>query len=98
MLEIFRRTPYSLSSTGVSLPVMVMVFTTPIFSNEWLTAGYLFVGLCIYAAGFTVFNIPYLAMPLGALLFLIHLCFFAARFVKQDFEYDSGVLSTDEEC
>ena len=30
---------------------------------------------------------PYMAIPVGCALFLIHLAFFARRFVMQDFEY-----------
>lgn len=34
-------------------------------------------------------GIPYLSIPIGCALFLIHLAFFAKRFVAQDFEFDN---------
>ena len=36
---------------------------TPEFANQHLTAAYLFTVLCLYAVAYTVFNIPYLALP-----------------------------------
>ncbi|WP_394729224.1 MFS transporter [Altererythrobacter sp. GH1-8] len=58
-----RRRPFLVWGAIISAISMAMVFTTPVFANEWLTATYLFFALCVYAAGFTIFNIPYLAMP-----------------------------------
>ncbi len=58
-----RRRPFLVWGGILSGVSMALVFTTPVFANEYLTAAYLFVVLCVYAAGFTVFNIPYLAMP-----------------------------------
>ena len=58
-----RRRPFLVWGAVISAASVAMIFTTPIFANEWLTAGYLFIALCVYAAGYTVFNIPYLAMP-----------------------------------
>ena len=41
-------------------------------------------------------GIPYLAIPIGAALFLIHLAFFARRFVAHDFEHGfDDTASTD---
>lgn len=34
-------------------------------------------------------GIPYLSIPIGCGIFLIHLAFFARRFVRQDFEFDA---------
>ncbi len=39
-------------------------------------------------------GIPYLAIPIGCAVFLIHLAFFARRFVEQAFEYDE--IAMDE--
>ena len=35
-------------------------------------------------------GIPYLAIPIGCALFLIHLAFFAKRFVQQEFSSELG--------
>ncbi|MEP3333175.1 TRAP transporter small permease [Sedimentitalea sp.] len=35
-------------------------------------------------------GIPYLAIPVGCAIFLVHLMLFARRFVAQRFEYDAG--------
>lgn len=34
-------------------------------------------------------GIPYLSIPIGCGIFLIHLAFFARRFVRQEFEFDA---------
>lgn len=41
-------------------------------------------------------GIPYLSIPIGCSLFLLHLVFFASRFVRQEFEYDAIDLPPDE--
>ncbi len=58
-----RRRPFLFWGAFVSAASFALIFTTPIFANQWLTAGYVLVALCIYAGGYTLFNIPYLAMP-----------------------------------
>lgn len=40
-------------------------------------------------------GIPYLAIPIGCALFLVHLAFFAKRFVAQNFELGAGCESGD---
>ena len=44
-------------------------------------------------------SIPYMALPLGGMLFLIHLAFFASRFVSGRFEHPAGQVedTTDDE-
>ena len=42
-------------------------------------------------------GIPYLSVPVGCALFLIHLAFFATRFVAQDFEQDPGTAPGEGE-
>lgn len=42
-------------------------------------------------------GIPYLAIPIGCVLFLIQLAFFARRFVAQDFEIDAGHAIAEDE-
>lgn len=35
-------------------------------------------------------GVPYMAIPIGCALFLVHLLFFARRFVTEDFEFAGG--------
>jgi TRAP-type C4-dicarboxylate transport system permease small subunit len=42
-------------------------------------------------------GIPYLAIPLGTTLFLMHLMFFARRFLTQEFEHDQELEPQDSE-
>ncbi|SET97453.1 TRAP transporter small permease [Paracoccus homiensis] len=42
-------------------------------------------------------GIPYMAIPFGCALFLIHLGLFARRFVKQDFEFGPDETATEGE-
>lgn len=58
-----RRRPFLFWGAFVSAGSFALIFTTPIFDNQWLTAGYVFAALCIYTLGYTLFNIPYMAMP-----------------------------------
>ncbi len=45
-------------------------------------------------------GIPYMAIPIGCLLFLVHLCFFAKRFTREEFESgyepESHLSETDQ--
>ena len=58
-----RRRPFLFWGAFVSAASFALIFTTPIFESQWVTAGYVLVALCIYAGGYTLFNIPYMAMP-----------------------------------
>lgn len=58
-----RRRPFLLAGAIISAASFLMIFTTPQFSSESLTIGYVFLGLILYAVGYTIFNIPYMAMP-----------------------------------
>lgn len=40
-----------------------MIFTAPAFTHMWATAAYVFAGLCLFSLGYSVYNVPYLAMP-----------------------------------
>lgn len=40
-------------------------------------------------------GIPYLSIPIGATLFLVHLLFFARRFVRGEFEFDDAAPPAD---
>ncbi len=58
-----RRRPYLLLA-AVACPVsLVLLFLVPDFANEMYTVTYLAVVLLLYATAFTLFNVPYLAMP-----------------------------------
>ena len=58
-----RRRPFLLAGAILSPLSFLMIFTTPIFDAEWMTAAYIFTALMIYSLAMTIFNIPYLAMP-----------------------------------
>jgi GPH family glycoside/pentoside/hexuronide:cation symporter len=58
-----RRRPFLTWGAIVSAVSFALIFTTPSFDNQYLTAFYLFLALCIYAFGYTLFNIPYMSMP-----------------------------------
>jgi glycoside/pentoside/hexuronide:cation symporter, GPH family len=58
-----RRRPFLLWGAWMSAASFAMIFSSPIFANQWLTASYVFVALCIYAFGYTLYNIPFMAMP-----------------------------------
>ncbi len=58
-----RRRPFLFWGAFVSAASFALIFTTPSFAEQWMTAAYILVALCIYAGGYTLFNIPYMAMP-----------------------------------
>ena len=58
-----RRRPFLLWGAILSSLSFMMIFTTPIFDDQTFSALYIFVGLMLFSFGYTVFNIPYLAMP-----------------------------------
>ncbi len=57
-----RRRPYLLVAALLSGVAFLMIFNVPALSGDALT-GYVLIGLLLYATGYTLFNIPYLAMP-----------------------------------
>ncbi len=60
---IGRRRPFLVWGAVISAASVAMIFTTPIFENQLITAGYVFMALLIYTIGYTIFNVPYMAMP-----------------------------------
>jgi len=58
-----RRRPFLLVGAILSSLSFLMVFTTPVFGHEYMTVGYIFTALMLFSFGYTLFNIPYLAMP-----------------------------------
>ena len=58
-----RRRPFLTWGGLVSALSFALLFTAPQFGNQYVTAGYLFLVLCLYAFGYTLYNIPYLSMP-----------------------------------
>ncbi len=57
-----RRRPFLLVAALLSGAAFLMLFNVPTLSGGALT-GYLLASLLLYATGYTLFNIPYLAMP-----------------------------------
>jgi glycoside/pentoside/hexuronide:cation symporter, GPH family len=58
-----RRRPFLVWGAVISAISFALIFTTPVFTNQWITAAYILIALCVYALGYTLFNIPYMAMP-----------------------------------
>ena len=58
-----RRRPFLTWGAIASSLSFALIFTTPVFDNQYLTALYLFAALCLYAFGYTLYNIPYMSMP-----------------------------------
>jgi GPH family glycoside/pentoside/hexuronide:cation symporter len=58
-----RRRPFLLWGGLVSAISFAMIFNTPVFAEQWMTAAYVLTALCIYTLGYTLFNVPYMAMP-----------------------------------
>lgn len=58
-----RRRPFMLWGSILAAISFAVIFATPVFENQYLTAAYLFLALCLYAFAYTLFNIPYLSMP-----------------------------------
>ncbi|NBC38153.1 MFS transporter [Novosphingobium sp. FSY-8] len=58
-----RRRPFLLAGAMICAGSYVMIFTTPLFDGQALRAGYVFVALLIYTAGYSLFNVPFMAMP-----------------------------------
>jgi len=58
-----RRRPFLTWGAVLSAASFAIIFATPSFANQYATAAYLFLALCLYAFGYTLFNIPYMSMP-----------------------------------
>lgn len=58
-----RRRPFLIAGAVISSLSFLMIFTTPIFEAQIFTIAYVFTALMIFALGYTIFNIPYMAMP-----------------------------------
>jgi len=58
-----RRRPFLTWGAVMSAASFAAIFTAPQFDNQYVTALYLFGVLCLYALGYTLYNIPYLSMP-----------------------------------
>jgi glycoside/pentoside/hexuronide:cation symporter, GPH family len=58
-----RRRPWMLAGTLLGCVVIVLMFSVPRIESEGLLLAYVAVLLCLYALAFSLFNIPYLAMP-----------------------------------
>ena len=58
-----RRRPFLLWGAVIGGASFAMIFTTPLFEEQWMRVAYVFLALCIYTLGYTLFNIPYMAMP-----------------------------------
>jgi GPH family glycoside/pentoside/hexuronide:cation symporter len=57
-----RRRPYLLGGALLSAVSFVMIFSPPDFANEYIPL-YMFIALIIYSTGYSLFAVPYMAMP-----------------------------------
>ena len=58
-----RRRPFLLWGAILSSLSFFMIFATPIFEDQIFSVIFIFTNLMIFSFGYTLFNIPYLAMP-----------------------------------
>ena len=58
-----RRRPFLIWGSFICAASFAMIFTAPAFTQMWATAAYVFAGLCLFSLGYSVYNVPYLAMP-----------------------------------
>ncbi|MEZ5457755.1 MAG: MFS transporter [Steroidobacteraceae bacterium] len=58
-----RRRPFLAAGAFVSAASFAMLFTIPQFDSQAITAAYVLVALLLYTLGYTIFNVPYIAMP-----------------------------------
>lgn len=58
-----RRRPFLFWGAFICSASFAMIFTTPLFETSLLTSLYVFVALCFFSLGYSVYNVPYLAMP-----------------------------------
>ncbi|MEM1232004.1 MAG: MFS transporter [Pseudomonadota bacterium] len=58
-----RRRPFLFWSAFICAGSFVMIFSTPMFDAQWLTATYVLIAMLIYTLGYTLFNVPYMSMP-----------------------------------
>ena len=58
-----RRRPFLVTGAFLSAISFAMLFTIPQFASEASTAVYVLAGLVLYTLGYTIFNVPYMAMP-----------------------------------
>lgn len=57
-----RRRPYLFIGSFVSVIAFGLLFTIPQFDSQWASAAYAFGALLLYTTGYTIFNVPYMAM------------------------------------
>lgn len=57
-----RRRPFMFVGTFVSTIAFALLFTMPVFESEGLKAAYALGVLLLYTLGYTIFNVPYMAM------------------------------------
>lgn len=58
-----RRRPFMFWGSFICAASFAMIFTTPVFDQGWMTVTYVFVALSVFTVGYSVYNVPYLAMP-----------------------------------
>ncbi|MCC5867703.1 MAG: MFS transporter [Gammaproteobacteria bacterium] len=58
-----RRRPFLVVGAFISALAFGMLFTIPEFSTQAASAAYALAALLLYTLGYTIFNVPYMAMP-----------------------------------
>ncbi len=57
-----RRRPFLFVGSFVASIAFALIFTVPQFDSQTMTAAYAFMCLVLYTIGYTIFNVPYMAM------------------------------------
>lgn len=60
---IGRRRPFLTWGAVLSAASFALIFAAPQFASQTVSALYLLAMLCVYAFGYTLYNIPYMSMP-----------------------------------
>jgi len=58
-----RRRPFLFWGSILGAASFALIFTAPVFDNQYWTSAYLFALLSFYSIAYTLYNIPYLSMP-----------------------------------
>jgi len=58
-----RRRPYLFWGALISSISIVVIFSIPLRGDNWLTWGYVLFALILFTTGYSIFNVPYMAMP-----------------------------------
>ena len=58
-----RRRPFMLWGAGLSSLGLLAVFGVPLHGDNWMNWGFILAALLVFSTGYSIFNVPYMAMP-----------------------------------